>query len=731
MFDYHYIAIDLKSFYASVECQDRGLDPLTTNLVVADARRTEKTICLAVSPSLKSYGVSGRARLFEVVKQVREVNAQRLEALRKQSSRWWHAEQQTKRQGSWQAGRQTGRQAGRRGKQQTEIQETRHNHEQQQAEAQKSDCATPHYQAAHQAAQEAPPCQPLPYETDCTGRNLETYRPFEQTLFTGASFDNTVVQQNPQVELDYLIARPRMARYIEVSTEIYKVYLSFFAPQDIHVYSIDEVFIDISKYKNVYKMSATALASTVVSSVFRATGITATAGIGTNLFLAKVAMDVLAKHEEPDENGVRMACLNEQSYKERIWPHQPITDIWRVGRGYARRLAENGMFTMGDVALCSLGEKGRGGAGGAQIGAGQAQNGTEQAQTSAGQALRSVNQRAGQGAQQGAVGGAGQGEQQGAVGGAKLSARHNEDLLYRLFGKNAELLIDHAWGYEPVTMEDIKAYKPAVNCKASGQVLQCPYTVEKARIVVQEMADALAFDLLAEKLETDKLTLTVSYDRSCLEADTHGRGSAARGQTGQKQAAQKQTEYAPARKERGQEGRTLGYQGEVTLDWYGRAVPKHAHGTVNLNEYTSSSHTIMNAVLGLYDKIVDPHLLVRHLNISAERVISEEEAAYLKSHQQLTLFDWDNDLGEAVIAGDTSAKGTTSAAHNAGASSANAHSGTTIKNAVNNKEKEHCLHNTVLDVRNKFGKNAVLRATSLQEGATARQRNNQIGGHNA
>ena len=712
MFDYHYIAIDLKSFYASVECQDRGLDPLTTNLVVADARRTEKTICLAVSPSLKSYGVSGRARLFEVVKQVREVNALRLEALRKQRRERGHAKQQ----------------AGWRGKQQTEVQETRHNHKPQQAEALKSGYATPHCQAAHQAAQEVPQCQPLPHETDCTGRSLETYRPFEQTLFTGASFDNTIVQQNPQVELDYLIARPRMARYIEVSTEIYKVYLSFFAPQDIHVYSIDEVFIDISKYKNVYKMSATALASTVVSSVFRATGITATAGIGTNLFLAKVAMDVLAKHEEPDENDVRMACLNEQSYKERIWPHQPITDIWRVGRGYARKLAENGMFTMGDVALCSLGEKGRGGAGGAQIGAGQA--------------LRSVNQRAGQGAQQGAVGGTGQAQQdaqcgtgqaQGAgqsakqgAGCAKLSARHNEDLLFQLFGKNAELLIDHAWGYEPVTMEDIKAYKPAVNCKASGQVLQCPYTVEKARIVVQEMADALAFDLLAEKLETDKLTLTVNYDRCCLEAGVHRKGSAARGQAGQKQAG-----CATTRKEREQESRTSGYQGEVTLDWYGRAVPKHAHGTVNLDEYTSSSHTIMNAVLGLYDKIVDPHLLVRRLNISAERVISEEEAAYQKSHKQLTLFDWDNELGEAIVAGDTCAKSNTSAAHNSGASSANAHSGTTIKSAVNNKEKELCLHNTVLDVRNKFGKNAVLRAASLQEGATARQRNNQIGGHNA
>ena len=658
MFDYHYIAIDLKSFYASVECQDRGLDPLTTNLVVADARRTEKTICLAVSPSLKSYGVSGRARLFEVVKQVREVNALRLEALRKQRRERGHAKQQ----------------AGWRGKQQTEVQETRHNHKPQQAEALKSGYATPHCQAAHQAAQEVPQCQPLPHETDCTGRSLETYRPFEQTFFTGASFDNTIVQQNPQVELDYLIARPRMARYIEVSTEIYKVYLSFFAPQDIHVYSIDEVFIDISKYKNVYKMSATALASTVVSSVFRATGITATAGIGTNLFLAKVAMDVLAKHEEPDENGVRMACLNEQSYKERIWPHQPITDIWRVGRGYARKLAENGMFTMGDVALCSLGEKGRGGA----------------------------------------------------MSRAKLGARHNEDLLFQLFGKNAELLIDHAWGYEPVTMEDIKAYKPAVNCKASGQVLQCPYTVEKARIVVQEMADALAFDLLAEKLETDKLTLTVNYDRCCLEAGVHKKGSAARGQAGQKQAG-----CATTRKEREQESRASSYQGEVTLDWYGRAVPKHAHGTVNLDEYTSSSHTIMNAVLGLYDKIVDPHLLVRRLNISAERVISEEEAAYQKSHKQLTLFDWDNELGEAIVAGDTCAKSNTSAAHNSGANSANAHSGTTIKSAVNNKEKEHCLHNTVLDVRNKFGKNAVFRATSLQEGATARQRNNQIGGHNA
>ena len=456
-----------------------------------------------------------------------------------------------------------------------------------------------------------------------------------------------MVRQNAEVELDFLIARPRMAKYIEVSTKIYQVYLKYFSPEDIHVYSIDEVFIDASKYANVHKMDIKTLASTVVSDVFRTTGITATAGIGTNLFLSKVALDVLAKHEEPDENGVRIAMLDEQAYKERIWPHRPLTDIWRVGRGYARKLEANGMFTMGDVARCSVGGRGD-----------------------------------------------------------KL----NEDLLFKLFGKNAELLIDHAWGHEPVTMREIKEYKPAVNCKASGQVLQHAYSAKAARLVVREMADALAFDLLAEGLVTDKLTLTVGYDRSCLE---DGALAAA-------------------------------YAGPVTSDRYGREVPAHAHGTVNLEECTASSRTITKAILELYDRSVDPKLLVRRINLSAERVVPKEIAEQEKSHGQMSLFDWEEEAGAsssgagAATAGAArthrdAAGGTPGASVGAecGTGVAGAHSANTSPSEAALLEKERFLHDAVLDVRNKFGKNAVFRAVSLQEGATARQRNNQIGGHNA
>ena len=648
MFDYKYIAIDLKSFYASVECADRGLNPLTTNLVVADARRSEKTICLAVSPSLKAYGVGGRARLFEAVRQVREVNAERLQALR------------CARAGAHSDARTSGR-----------------------AEVQKAKSANARTRACVEACAATPDgrsntasraCKgdfgsegsdnqsfrnPHLFEDDCTGRDLEKYRPFEQSLFTSASFDDAVVQQNPEVELDFLIARPRMAKYIEVSTKIYQVYLKYFSPDDIHVYSIDEVFIDASKYANVHKMDIKTLASTVVSDVFQTTGITATAGIGTNLFLSKVALDVLAKHEEPDENGVRIAMLGEQTYKERIWPHRPLTDIWRVGRGYARKLEANGMFTMGDVARCSLGNRGD-----------------------------------------------------------KL----NEDLLFKLFGKNAELLIDHAWGHEPVTMREIKEYKPAVNCKASGQVLQHAYSTKAARLVVREMADALAFDLLAEGLVTDKLTLTVGYDCSCLED-----GALA-----------------------------TAYAGPVTSDRYGREVPQHAHGTVNLEEYTASSRIITKAILELYDRLVNPKLLVRRINLSAERVVSKEIAEQEKSHGQMSLFDWEEEAGApsagtgaAAADADVATAGVVPAgaagAHRTaaggmpgapfGAECGEGAAGVSPSSPSSSEaallEKERFLHDAVLDVRNKFGKNAVLRAVSLQEGATARQRNNQIGGHNA
>lgn len=488
-----YIAIDLKSFYASVECVDRGLDPLATHLVVADAARTEKTICLAVSPSLKAYGIGGRPRLFEVVQKVAAINAER------------------RRSGA-----------------------------------------------------------------------------------------------GPADELTYITAKPRMARYLEVSTQIYEVYLRHFAPEDIHVYSIDEVFIDASKYLHTYGKDARELASDVVTDILATSGITATAGIGTNLYLAKVAMDILAKHEQPDAQGVRIAMLDELSYRQRLWGHTPLTDFWRVGPAYARKLAAQGMHTMGDVARCSLGEP---------------------------------------------------------------SDPRNEELLFRLFGKNAELLIDHAWGVEPVTMDDIKGYVPATNCKISGQVLQRPYDAQEGRLVMQEMADELAFDLMKRGQATDKITITVGYDRESL-ADAA---------------------VADA------------YEGEIVTDHYGRALPKHAHGTANLEAPTASAHAIAAAALALYDKTVDPTLLVRRIHVAAERIISEQKALMRQACQQMSLFP----TGEASLL----PEGT------------HAH--------PRDAEHDRQLQQAMLDIREKFGKNAVLRAASLQEAATARQRNAQIGGHSA
>lgn len=647
MFDYDYIAIDLKSFYASVECMSRGLDPLSTNLVVADASRTEKTICLAVSPSLKAYGVPGRARLFEVVQRVREVNAERLQALRRIKANNGGACVQTvptvqnrNQQRFGITAERTGHEAGA-GLDAREV--LYRNAADGSAAGDVFGDISGDGMGLRVENSVAPwfSLKEALFETDCTGRSLSAYRPFEQALFTESSFNDNMVRSNQNFELDYLIAKPRMAKYIEMSAQIYQVYLKYFAPEDIHVYSIDEVFIDASKYAHVHKMDTKTLASRVVADVYQATGITATAGIGTNLFLAKVAMDVLAKHEEPDENGVRIAALDEWEYKRRIWPHKPITDIWRVGKGYARKLEQHGMFTMGDVARCSLGA---------------------------------------------------------------FTDKLNEDLLYRLFGKNAELLIDHAWGYEPVTMEEMKNYKPAVNCKASGQVLQCPYSVKKARLVVSEMADQLAFDLLAAHLETDKLTLTVGYDRLGF-AD--GASLAA-------------------------------YDGELVSDGYGRTVPKHAHGTANLKEYTASSRLIVSAILDLYDRIVDARLLVRRINVSAERVISEEEARQIQSHGQLSLFD-ELDAADDFISGNDPActKETRDGAQHTGGHEDAASelfevpAKPAFPVSAAALEKERALHNTMLDVRTKFGKSAVLRAASLQEGATAMQRNRQIGGHNA
>lgn len=502
-----YIAIDLKSFYASVECVERGLNPLTTNLVVADESRTEKTICLAVSPSLKAYGIPGRARLFEVVQRVKEVNRERLSRI---------------------SGRQ----------------------------------------------------------------------------FTGSSYDDTKLQAVPTLALDYIAAKPRMAYYMEYSTRIYDIYLKYVAPEDMQVYSVDEVFIDVTGYLNTYQMTARELAETMIKDVYETTGITATAGIGTNLYLCKIAMDIVAKHMEPDERGARIAELDEMRYRELLWNHQPLTDFWRVGIGYQKKLHAQQLYTMGDIARCSLGSE---------------------------------------------------------------KDYYNEDLLYRMFGVNAELLIDHAWGYEPCTMEEIKSYRPSTNSISSGQVLKNPYTVEQARIVVREMTEALVLDLVEKRLVTNQMVLTVGYDIENLK-DT---------------------------------GKAKRYKGEVTSDRYGRKVPKHAHGTANLEGYTSSTTEIMEAMLALYDRIVDEKLLVRRMTVVANRVIQEADAPKKQEYEQLDLFT------------DYAAREEEQ------------------KEKEAKREREKQMQQALVSIKNKYGKNAILRGTDFLDGATARERNEQIGGHKA
>ena len=507
MGDRTYIAIDLKSFYASVECRDRGLDPLKVNLVVADRSRTEKTICLAVSPPLKDFGVPGRPRLFQVARKIKEVNAERRQR------------------------------------------------------------APGHCLSG----------------TSCNVRELE---------------------RDPSLAADYIVAVPRMARYMEVSAEIYQIYLKYIAPEDIHVYSIDEVFIDAAPYLGTYGMTARQLAAEIIHDVYDATGITAAAGLGANLYLCKVAMDIEAKHMPADENGARIAWLDEMSYRKRLWDHRPLTDFWRVGRGYAKKLEEYGMFTMGDIARCSLG---------------------------------------------------------------RPADYYNEDLLYRLFGVNAELLIDHAWGWEPCTIADIKAYKPQSSSLGSGQVLHCPYPFDRARLAVKEMGDQLAFDLADKGLVTDRIVLTVGYDRGNL-TDPGIRGR---------------------------------YSGEVKTDRYGRTVPKHAHGTIRLKEHTSSARQIVKAVTELFEKIADRGLLVRKLSVAAVHVIPESQAESGERYEQMELFtDY-----EALQKEQDAEKA--------------------------EREKEKKMQKAVLEIKRKFGKNAILRGMNLEEGATARDRNSQIGGHRA
>ena len=489
-----YVAIDLKSFYASVECVEHGFDPLTTNLVVADESRTEKTICLAVSPSLKAYGIPGRARLFEVVQKVKEINKERARK--------------------------------------------------------------------------------------CHGH------------FIKDSYIDQEVQKDDRVALNYFVATPRMSLYMKYSNKIYSIYLKYVSKEDIHVYSIDEVFIDVTSYLNVYKFSAEELAMKMIRDILNETGITATCGIGTNLYLAKVAMDIIAKHAKPDENGVRMAKLDERSYRYQLWDHTPMTDFWRIGGGISARLEKLGCKCLGDVARLSL---------------------------------------------------------------------ENEDKLYKEFGINAELIIDHAWGYESATIADIKAYVPMNNSLQSGQVLKEPYSFDKARLIIKEMSDLLALDLVEKELVADQIVLSVGYDISSVE----------------------------------------GYKGEIVFDYYGRSVPKMAHGSINLGEFCSSSEIITLATLSLFDRIVDRNLKVRRVYIVANHLKPEELLENKETVVQTSLFE---DAEKSEVA---------------------------YKKHKEDLTKEKNMQKAIIEIHNKYGKNALIKANSLEEGATTVERNSQVGGHRA
>ena len=492
-----YICIDLKSFYASVECKERRLDPLDTNLVVADKERTDKTICLAVTPSLKSYGLGGRCRLFEVRKKVNEINYQR--------------------------------------------------------------------------------------------KKNNNYK-----SFTSKSYKASELNKNKSLELDFIIATPRMKLYMKYSTDIYNIYLKYIAPEDILVYSIDEVFCDITGYLNTYNTTPEELVIKMIKDVYITTGITATAGIGTNMYLAKVAMDITAKKMQPNEFGVRMARLDEQTYKKLLWNHTPLTDFWRVGKGYQKKLEENKMYTMGDVARMSI---------------------------------------------------------------------NNEDLLFKLFGVNAEFLIDHAWGYEPCTINDAKSYKPSSNSISEGQVLHYPYNYEKTSLIVKEMVDNLSLQLVEKHLVTNKIVLTIGYDVDNL---TDSKISSL-------------------------------YDGEITIDSYGRQIPKHAHGTINIDHNTSSSTIMTNEVMKLFKRIVNPILLTRRIYIYACNLVSED--VNKKSFNQLDLFTDYEELKKRQ------------------------------EQAKLDEINERKIQKALLNIKKKYGKNAILKGMNYIEGATAKDRNEEVGGH--
>ena len=493
-----YACIDLKSFYASVECVERGLDPLTTNLVVADSSRTDKTVCLAVTPSLKQYGIGGRARLYEVKQKVNKINS------------------------------------GRR-------------------------------------------------------KNINT-------KFKGKSYNDVELKSNSKLELDFIVAPPRMRYYMNYSTRIYQIYLKYLAPEDIFVYSIDEVFCDITNYLKLYNKKPSEFITMIIKDVYETTGITATSGIGTNMYLAKIAMDIVAKHAQPNEFGVRIALLDEMSYRRRLWNHKPLTDFWRVGKGISNKLEKNNMYTMGDIANMSF---------------------------------------------------------------------KDENLLYKLFGINAELLIDHAWGWEPCTIKDVKAYKPTTNSLSSGQVLHEPYDYDKTKLIVREMIELLTLDMVRKHFVTDQVVLTIGYDVSNL---TNSRISSL-------------------------------YDGEITLDHYGREVPKHSHGTIRLNHKTSSTKIISRELIKLYDRIVNPLLLTRRINISVCNLEQEEKVKHNEVVHQFNLFS------------------------NLDVENRN------LEIELNQEKEERNVQRAILKIKSKYGNNSILKGMNLVEGGTTIERNEQVGGH--
>lgn len=494
-----YAAIDLKSFFASVECRKRNLNPLTTNLVVADNTRTEKTICLAISPSMKAYGLPGRARLFEVMQKVKNVN---------------------------------------------------------------------------------------------NGRRMLAHN----KTFSGKSYNDIELKKDKNLELDYIIAPPHMASYMEYSTKIYNIYLKYISSEDIFPYSIDEVFCDLTSYINTYKLSPRELVTKIIKDIYDTTGITATAGIGTNLFLCKVAMDIVAKHVEPNSYGVRIAELDERSFREKLWNHKPITDFWRVGKGYAKRLEKYRMFTMGDVARCSV---------------------------------------------------------------------ENEELLYKIFGVNAELLIDHSWGWECATIKSVKECKPENRSLCSGQVLHCPYDYDQTKLIIKEMADEITLDMVEKHFVTDMLVLTIEYDIENL----------------------KNAKYSKF------------YNGEIKEDRYGRRVPKPAHGTFRLENKTFSTRIISNGFVQLFDRIINKNLLVRKIYLTVGNLTDENELKKVEKYEQVNLF---TNYGELAKKEEEER----------------------IK-----LEKEHKIQSTIIGIKNKYGKNAIIKGMDLEESATTIQRNGQIGGH--